>query len=104
MGGFEHSDILYSQDGITWTNYDIGQPFYPDAHFFQIAVHAGQVWAWEDNHVWMSPDLSIWGESTVSAPIVGRLAPLVYHGKLWCFGGKTQGSTVVHSVWYNTPN
>lgn len=104
VGGFEHSDILSSEDGITWTNNAIAQPFYPDTHFFRIAVHAGQVWAWEENRVWLSPDLSTWTESTSSAPFVGHLAPLVYHGKLWCFGGQNRGLDVVHSVWYNSPN
>jgi dihydrofolate reductase len=104
VGGFQKSDILSSQDGATWKNEEIQKPFYPATHFFQVTIHAGQVWAWEDNQLWLSSDLSTWGESTTSAPFVGRLAPLVYHGKIWCFGGLTKGTKVVHSVWSNTPN
>lgn len=104
VGGFQKSDILSSQDGTTWINQEIQKPFYPATHFFQVTVHAGQIWAWEDNQVWLTSDMSTWGESTASAPFVGRLAPLVYHGKLWCFGGLTKGTKVVHSVWSNTPN
>ena len=74
VGGYEKSDILSSPDGITWTDNPIQKPFYPAAQFFQVTVHAGKVWAWEDNHIWLTSDMSNWGESTTSAPFVGRLA------------------------------
>ncbi|MDQ2999958.1 MAG: hypothetical protein M3Y08_01665 [Fibrobacterota bacterium] len=77
VGAYEKSDILSSQDGITWTKHEIQKPFYPNAHFFQVTVHAGKGWSWEDNQVWLSSDLSTWGKSTASAPFVGRLAPTI---------------------------
>lgn len=104
VGGFEKSDILTSPDGLAWTSHEIKKPFYPPTHFFHVVVHAEKVWAWEDNQVWLTTDLSTWGESTVSAPFVGRLAPLVFNGRLWSFGERNNGSKVVHSVWANQPN
>ncbi|MDD2716857.1 MAG: Ig-like domain-containing protein, partial [Candidatus Wallbacteria bacterium] len=108
--GGDNNDVLYSTNGIAWTNakYNDGSGF-SARHGHTSVVFDNKMWVIGGmqrfsflNDVWSSADGITWTKATSAAGFSGRCkhTSIVYDNKMWVVGG-TDGS-YMNDVWSST--